>query len=484
MNDRLKKLIIIVGIVCGLIIVVMLVVLFMNLPSRQSTGKSSVTPTQPITLKYWSAFNDQEDVAGIISAYQAIHPNVTIEYRKFRFDEYEKELLNALAEDRGPDIFSLHNTWVGGYVSKLAPMPQVLNVQRVQNQKKGLGGETLVGKIESVPGYSPKYMRDTFVPAVADDVMFPDETGNLLVYALPMYVDTLSLFYNPHLFNSAGIAQPPTNWTEFEDDVKKLTVIAPDTHELLQSGAAFGGSRNIERAFDILSALMEQNGTVMSKDGRVTLQEVSPYIKVASDINPAAEALRFYTDFAWVTKADVYTWNQDQPNSVESFSQERAAMMFGYSYHIAQIKTKAPGLQFEVAPLPQKQPELKKTYANYWAEGVSNKSKYQDMAWDFIMFATAQENVKSYLEKTQAPTALRAMIDEQLKNDVTRPFASQLLIADNWYHGLDASSAEKAFLDMIDTALTSKGGDISDERSVMSGLIYRAQQTISQSYSQ
>lgn len=482
MNDQLKKILIIVGIVAGLLIAVLLVILVMNLPQRTSTT-SSVAPTEPITLKYWSTFDDADDVSDIIAKYRESHPNVAIEFRKFRFEEYEKELLNALAEDRGPDIFSLHNTWIGGYVSKLAPMPDILEVQRVQTQKKGFGGEVLVGSIEEVPGYTPKYMRDTFVPAVIDDVMFPNEEGNPLIYALPMYVDTLSLFYNPRLFNSAGIPLPPTNWIEFEESIKKLTVIAPDTHEILQSGAAFGTGRNIDRAFDILSSLMAQNGTVLSTAGRVTFSDKSPYVK-ESTINPAAEALRFYTDFAWVTKADVYTWNQDQPNSVESFSQERAAMMFGYSYHREQIKTKAPSLQFEIAPLPQKQQELKKTYANYWAEGVSNKSKYQDMAWDFIMFATAQDNVGTYLEKTQRPTALRALIDQQIKNDITRPFASQLLIAENWYHGINAAAAEKAFFDMIDAALLSKGGEIDEERSVMESLVYRAQQTISDSYRQ
>ncbi|MEK7103676.1 MAG: hypothetical protein AAB870_04990, partial [Patescibacteria group bacterium] len=153
MNDQLKKILIIVGIVSALFIVIMVIILLMNVPPRQPSGTSTITPTEPITLQYWSAFDDNEDMSDIIADYTALHPNVTIEFRKFRFDEYEKELLNALAEDRGPDIFSVHNTWVKGYTSKLAPMPQTLNVQRVQSQKKALGGDSLVGTIASVPGY-------------------------------------------------------------------------------------------------------------------------------------------------------------------------------------------------------------------------------------------------------------------------------------------------------------------------------------------
>ncbi|MDP2656730.1 MAG: extracellular solute-binding protein [bacterium] len=480
MNDKMKLLLIGAGALSLIIVIVLVVVLLVSKKPNAQTGTSAISATQSITLKYWRAFDDTNTMDDIISSYTKEHPNVYIEYKKFRFEEYEKELLNALAEDRGPDIFSIHNTWVGAYRTKLAPMPDTLQVQRVGIVSSGLGSK-LAGTIKTIAGYTPAFIRKTFVPAVADDVIFNDEKNQPRIYGLPLAVDTLALFYNPYLFNSAGIAQPPTNWDEFEADVKKLTIISPETHEILQAGAAFGGSRNIDRAVDILSSLMAQNGTVMSKAGRVTLNELSPYIKNSS-LNPAAEALRFYTDFAWVTKADVYTWNTDQPNSVESFAQERAAMMFGYSYHIAQIKAKAPGLKFEVAPLPQKQPELKWTYANYWVEGVSEKSKYQDMAWDFIMYATSKENVKSYLETTKHPTALRELVDEQLADEQVKPFLSQVLIAGNWYHGLTPYVAEKAILDMIEIAFTQKGGDISHERGMMYTLIQRAQQTISDGY--
>src|SRR6056297_3476762 len=80
-----------------------------------TTDEEAKEKMQSITLNYWRVFDGQDDFKEIIEKYNAIHPNITIKYRKLRYDEYENEILHALAEDRGPDIFSIHNTWVKKY---------------------------------------------------------------------------------------------------------------------------------------------------------------------------------------------------------------------------------------------------------------------------------------------------------------------------------------------------------------------------------
>ena len=58
------------------------------------------------------------------------------------------------------------------------------------------------------------------------------------------------------LLNNAGIPELSPYWNQdFQQQVKKLT--KQDVRgELIQSGVALGGSKNIERSSDILSALM------------------------------------------------------------------------------------------------------------------------------------------------------------------------------------------------------------------------------------
>jgi len=83
---------------------------------------------KPVTLNYWRVYDSQDAFDEIIANYKKLHPFITINYRKLRYSEYESELLNALAEDRGPDIFSLHNTWIKKYQNKIAPLPAAITM--------------------------------------------------------------------------------------------------------------------------------------------------------------------------------------------------------------------------------------------------------------------------------------------------------------------------------------------------------------------
>jgi multiple sugar transport system substrate-binding protein len=168
------------------------------------------------------------------------------------------------------------------------------------------------------------------------------------------------------------------------------------------------------------------------------------------------EALRFYIDFSDPAK-EVYSWNSKMGNSLDNFVEGKLAMMLGYAYDLPTIKSRAPKLNFGIAPLPQIENSAAKiNLANYWAETVSKKSANSDLAWDFIQFASQAENVKSYLAATKKPTALRALVNEELNDLDIGVFAGQVLTAKSWYHGNDSNAMEGIMNDMIDEAVASQ----------------------------
>jgi ABC-type glycerol-3-phosphate transport system substrate-binding protein len=57
-------------------------------------------------------------------------------------------------------------------------------------------------------------------------------------------MDSMVLYYNKDMFNAAGIVAPPTTWQEFQDDVKKLTLVDA-TGNIVRSGAAIGTAQNV-----------------------------------------------------------------------------------------------------------------------------------------------------------------------------------------------------------------------------------------------
>lgn len=395
--------------IIGAIIFIFIILLFVGL---KEGGRRSAS------LEIWGLFDEDDVYSDFIKQYTQNNKNVTIKYTKKSIIDYEKELIDALAADKGPDIFLIHNTWLPRYENKIYPMPKTKEF------------------------FTPISFRETFV-----DVVYQDLVKNDKIYGIPLYVDTLALYYNRDFFNSEGIPKPPETWEEFLEDVKILTK-RNIWGGIERSGAAMGTAENINRAVDIVYLLMLQTGTEMTdpEHTRATFNQ-SIYTQDKA-LNPGKDALRFYTDFANPVK-DVYCWNRQMHYSIDAFAEGKTAMMINYSYHIDTIKEKSPYLNFAIAPVPQiKGREFDVNYANYWAFTVSRKSKNPYEAWRFLMFLSQRENLKKYLEKTKNPTSRRDLIEWQKNDPELKPFVDQVLSAKSWYQ-VDNQAIEEIFIDMI-----------------------------------
>ncbi|MEI8360579.1 MAG: extracellular solute-binding protein [bacterium] len=410
---------------------------------------------KPVIINYWRVWDDEDAFDAIIKRYNLVHPNIKIQYRKFRYEEYEKELLNAMAEDRGPDIFSIPASWIGRYKTKIAPMPESTTL--AYPEVVGTLKKETITTVKTNKSLSLKDLKNNFVDVVYSDVVVKEKdltTKQLKekVYGLPMSVDTLALYYNKDLFNNAGISVMPEYWNKtFQQYVQKLS--KQNTQgDIIQSGMAFGSSNNIERVADILSVLMMQNGAIMTSD---TGNEIKFNQKMPGEDNdyyPGVEAIRFFVDFSNPAK-EVYSWNDKLDNSMKLFAGNKLAMMLGYAYQLPTIKAEAPKLNFGIAKLPQIENAAQNTnYANYWVETVSKKSTFQNEAWDFVQYITKAEQAKEYLKKTKKPTALKALVAEQLDDMEVGVFASQVLTAKSWYHGKDAQAVDQILAEMITQA--------------------------------
>ncbi|HQA64233.1 MAG TPA: extracellular solute-binding protein, partial [bacterium] len=213
-----------------------------------------------------------------------------------------------------------------------------------------------------------------------------------------------------------------------------------------------------------------QNGATMMEGNQVAFSNQS-----AGKNLPGLEALQFYTDFALATK-NVYSWNKDMPYSLDAFLTGRLAFFFGYNYHLPTIKARAPRLNFAIAPIPQVNVSAPINYASYWLESVSAKSKHSAEAWDFIIFATTNERVKSYLDKTQKPAALKSLINSQLEDEYLYAASTQTLTAVNWYVGQDPLAAETALKEMLDQL--SEAIDEKEFKNIINNGISKINQTL------
>jgi len=411
-------------------------------------SKEEKNALKPVRLNYWRVWEGRNELNDILNAYRSLHPNISINVRTLRFEEFEKELLEALAKDEAPDLVSLHQTWLKKYVDEaiLTPMPPDISMA-YQYRKKTLGikEETIV-EFRTIKTPTLGQIKEKYIDDVSDKVVFDNK-----VYGLPYSVDTLVLFYNRDLLNNAGLPTPPKDWATFQNYIKTLTFF-DENRNIAVVGTALGTSNNVRRSTDIVSLLMMQNGTVMQKNKNIYFHTI-PEIFPDNTYHPGVEAVRFYTDFADPTR-EVYTWNKTRDDSLVEFSRNNVAFYLGYSYDIPEIIAASKGsVNFGISTIPQISSIRPVNYANYWVEAVTQKSKFKNEAWDFILFASDPGMVKTFLTNAQRPTALRELISEQTQDDLLRPFAEQLLTARSWYQGNNVAVAEEAIKGMINDVL-------------------------------
>ncbi len=400
--------------------------------------------TKPITLNYWRVYDGSDAFDSIITDYQTLHPNITINIRTFRYEEYEQQLLQAWAEDRGPDIYSIPESWLGKYQSKIHTMPAQTTMV-FQHQSTGLQKE-IIYEMKTTPTPTLRQLKDDYPDIVTRNLVIGGK-----VYGLPLSLDTLVMFYNKDIFNNSGIVTPPATWSEFQADVQKIVRFGAN-NKIVRAGTAMGTGTNVERCFDLLSVLMMQNGADMT--GGMFL----PNENDKSQTSPGSQAVAFYTDFAMPLKS-VYTWSVEMPNALSAFMAGQVGMVFGYNFNLSSIRSQAPGISFGVAPIPQVNASAPSNYTNYWIETVSWKSTHPNEAWDFILFMSQKQELAKYLAVTQRPAPLKSMIASQAEDEYLHAASTQTLTADNWYRGSDAIGAENVFKDMVNQYLNASSDE-------------------------
>jgi multiple sugar transport system substrate-binding protein len=390
------------GVIAG-IIVLFLIISFSLKPSESKAAN----------LVIWGTIESPELFTDLAKSYIQ-ETKVKIAYIIKDEKTYEQELVNALAAGSGPDIFFFKNTWLLKHYNKVQPAPKSL--------------------------FTAQAIDQSYPQAVLRDFTSGDN-----VYAIPLYLDTLALFYNQSLLDQAAIPFPPKTLEELVEMTPRLTKFN-ERRDILYSGMALGTATNISHAADILPLLMVQAGSdIVNEDLNITFHRT----------NAGAQALSFYTQFT-KPKNKVYSWDEKMGNSIEELARGKVAMAIGYASDIRIIRSVSPYFNFKIVPMPQPQDiRLRKDYANYWGLAVNKQSKYKQAAWELISFLSQNEPAENFARRTNLPPAKRILLDKFKNQPIMDVFSRQAYTAISWPQA-DPSLIEQIFKTGISEALSEK----------------------------
>ena len=361
---------------------------------RRGGGEEGPQTPEPVTLTVWRLFEGEEVFKPIFDQYRQEHPNVTIVYERKDPAEYEELATNAIAGGKGPDIWSIPNEWLVKHRDKLAPAPEGL--------------------------VTSEQYQEEFFDVVVEDGLFENK-----IYGMPLYVDTLALYYNRELmaealarFKQASpgadhteqnrlLTRPPATWDDLVSAVKLIRQV--NGTDVTVSGLAMGTADTTQNAPAILQALMIQNGASMTNVDRSAASFHLPdQTQTGTPYYPGTEALDFYTAFAKTDRA-VYNWNDRLGSSVDAFMNRKAAMMINFQYVRQDLKQRAPTLSYEVASLPQiKGGTEPANVASYMMETVTKNSTHPEIAWDLIYYMVKRQG-SVYHSVTRRPSPLQGV---------------------------------------------------------------------------
>ena len=328
----MKKIIIIV-----LSLAIILGFLFWRFGPQISSFNSS-TPQGPTELTYWGLWEEDSLIEPVIALYQQQNPNVKINYVRQSSINYRTRVQAQVREGVGPDIFRIHNSWLPMLEDDLFPAPDSI--------------------------YTIQDYRNMFYPVATDSFV-----KNNKIYAAPLEIDGLVLFYNEDMLNSVG-GRVPRTWQEFIDISSKMTV--RDQTGIKTAGAGIGSAGNVDHFSDILGLLLLQQPNVNLE-------------KPATD--GVAEVMRFYTGF--VTDPRRKVWDVNLPKTTQMFVEGRLGFYLAPSWRAHEIRVANPNLKFKIAPVPQLSNKAV-AWASFWGEAVSAKSKNPTEAWKFVKFLASE----------------------------------------------------------------------------------------------
>lgn len=314
-----------------------------------SGGSASTSANQKVTLtfsQWWAPEMPKGALQGIVDSFQKEHPDITIKLISAPFASLQTQTISQAASGTLPDIVGLDGSWVN-------PLYKQGALYNLSNAMK-----------------SAKY----------DDSDLASQVGfNGSTYMIPVVNFVYPLFSNNAILAKAGITTPPTSWSEFSADAKKISQSEPGVKGWV---VPLGTTNPNGAQNDILSWAWASGGSMLSNG--------EPNLTNNADVTGAVNMVKDLVNSNAVLPG---ANGLQETDKLTNFVNGRVGMMIDSLAHVTTIVSGAPNLKFTVSAQPVKDGYTGKPgmLTASWGIGVSAKSKHPTQAWEFIQYLMSQQ---------------------------------------------------------------------------------------------
>lgn len=370
-------------------------------------GGDSGATIRPVTV--WGTL-DESAISGRLQSLRNADPQMAqVRYRQVRLEDFNTEVLNAIAADRQPDLVLIPHTLFVQERSKLLPI-----------------------SYESLPR---RTIQDTYLEGFE---LFARPDG---MYAVPFLVDPFVMYWNRDIYSNNVIAQAPTTWESMLNSVVPTVVRRDTSRRISLSPIAFGEYRNNEHAFRSISMLLLQSGSTMVQESNAGTYDVSLDAALPSAPgNPLLTTLQFYTRFANPGDA-LYSWNRTKDTDRNEFLAGNLATYFAPGSEIDLLRRQNPNLNFDVTEVPQSAgATVRRTYGDFYGLAILRTANNQTGAYRVAQILASPENNREFAERLHMAPAHRSLVAQGNASPALQVSYDSALIARGWLNPVFSST--------------------------------------------
>jgi len=352
----------------------------------------------------------------------SVSQDTTVRYTEKSAETIEAEFTEALARGGGPDLVIFTQDVYWKHRPKLLLVPYT--------------------------SISERDFEDTFIEEAE---LYLEEGG---VYALPLTIDPLVLYYNRDILSTAGYASPISYWDEIYTVTQNISQ-RDAAGNLVRSVIALGGSDNIPHAKDILSLLMMQAGTPIV--GQATSKSLGAQIsdRLNFPVAPGESSLEFYTQFSNPARA-YYSWNRSLIDAQTHFTSGDTAYYLGFASELRALRNKNPTLNFAVSSVPQSRISGRAiTFGKMRGVSVSRGSKNPSAALEIAIKLASRDSASALAEELLLPPARRDLLGIRPTDSILSVFYDAALQSKGWIDP-DAEATEEIFIEAIESVTSGR----------------------------
>jgi multiple sugar transport system substrate-binding protein len=286
---------------------------------------------------------------GIVEQFKVAHPSVEIEVQITPIDQFLQKLTSQIAGGDAPDIAGIENSVFPQFVSR-----------------------NILEDLTPYLGKTQGFTTADFFPKLIDRYTVEGKAYGIPYDAQPRAM----LFYNPGLFEEAGVKIPTAEWT-WDDLRSAAKALTTDEGGERRYGFCMGAL-----PYDSFTYLLYGAGGGFVDDLR------KPQ-KATLDQQPAVDASQMYLDLMYTDKSmptvqSMEAMGNPMQGCKTLFRTGRTAMMFGGMWLAVESPQEFKDLGVKVVMAPVRDTKVRVYPTGGTGYGILRTAKNKELAWEFI----------------------------------------------------------------------------------------------------